>query len=207
MLLLVEALGVIYVQTTMQCFSRSQWCGGDIKYQAVAIIVICLYTVVVYLRSIIYYPFYDNYVYLSMASSSIIIFDFVYKLLFGLVTNLYSSDDIQSQRKFMILITIALYCVYNASKFYSNPLINNSYLIVYTFLTWTTLIAYLLPYFDVISTMQTTYQLSTETLFWYVWGYSTPCLIAYVIIANFSIDPKNGWKSLFLEKKHEIKDL
>lgn len=63
---------------------------------------------------------------------------------------------------------------------------------------WTTLIAYLLPYFDVISTMETTYQLSTETLFWYVWGYSTPCLIVYVIIANFSIDPKNGWKSLFL---------
>lgn len=78
----------MYVETTMECFCRSQWCEGDVKYQVGVIIVICVYAIVVYLRSTIYYPFYDNYVYLSMSSSSIIIFDFIYKLLFGLVTNL-----------------------------------------------------------------------------------------------------------------------
>ena len=39
---------------------------------------------------------------------------------------------------------------------------------------------------------------NTENLFLYVWGYSTPCLICYIVIANFNIDAKDGWKELFL---------
>lgn len=88
MLLLVEALGMVYVETTMECFERSAWCEGDIKHEVGAIIILCLYASTIYLRSTLYYPFYDNYNYLSMSSSSIILFDFAYKLLFGIITNL-----------------------------------------------------------------------------------------------------------------------
>ncbi len=193
---------MVFVETTTECFSQTQWCQDDVKYQAGSVIVMCLYGVVIYFRSTLYYPFYENFIYISMSSSSIILFDFVYKLLLGLITNLQSAEAIESQRKFVILITIGLYCIYIGSKFYCNPVIHNCWLVVYTFLAWTTLVIYLLPYFDVISTMTDTYQLETEKLFWYVWGYSTPCLICYVIIANFSIDGKNGWKLLFLEEKH-----
>jgi len=92
-----------------------------------------------------------------MSSSSIVLFDFVYKLLFGLITNLDAMESIESERKFIILVTIALYCVYNGSNYYCNPTIHNCWLVVNTFLAWTTLVIYLLPYFDVISTMSGAY--------------------------------------------------
>ena len=78
----------------MQCFEQSKWCQSDVKYQAGAIIVLCLYAVIVYFRSSLYYPFYDNYIYISMSSSSIVLFDFVYKLLFGLITNFSATDSV-----------------------------------------------------------------------------------------------------------------
>lgn len=70
------------------------------------------------------------------------------------------------------------------------------------FLTWTVVIVYMLPYFHVISTKIIGYENTSEELFWYLWGYSIPCLIVYVIIENSSVDWKDGWKMLFLEEKH-----
>lgn len=94
LLLLTEALGMLFVETTLQCFEQSQWCKQDVKYQAGAIIVLFLYAVVVSLRSSLYYPFYDNFIYISMSSSSIVLFDFAYKLLLGVLTNLSVMDNI-----------------------------------------------------------------------------------------------------------------
>jgi hypothetical protein len=198
MLLLTEALGMIFVETTLQCFEQSKWCASDVKYQVGAMIVLIVYAIIIYLRSSLYYPFYDNFIYISMSSSSIVLFDFAYKLLLGISTNLSFLDTIESQRKLMILITIALYCIFNGSNYYCNPKIHNCWLVVNTFLAWSILVIYLLPYFDVISTMAGGYFDNTENLFWYVWGYSTPCLICYVVIANFTIDGKDGWKQMFL---------
>ncbi len=96
------------------------------------------------------------------------------------------------------MFTLALYFIYNSSTYYCNPVINKCWLVVNIFITWTIIIIYLLPYFYVISTSIANYKDTTENLFWYLWGYSIPCLVFYVIIGNSSVDWKDGWKMLFL---------
>ena len=76
----------------MQCFEGQAWCEGLVKYQTGAILILCAYVLIIWARSLIYYPFYDNFNYISMSSSSIVIFDFIYKLALGSITSLSFID-------------------------------------------------------------------------------------------------------------------
>jgi hypothetical protein len=94
LILICESMGMLFVETTMECFEGSKWCENDIKYQTGAILILIVYALIVWIRSQFYYPFYDNFNYISMSSSSIVLCDFAYKLFFGLITNLSFISEI-----------------------------------------------------------------------------------------------------------------
>ena len=160
-----------------------------------------------YFRSYIYYPFFDNFNFISMASSSIVLFEFFIKLCVGFASTTDAIDNAESRRKFIMLATIAHFCYANSGSFYCSPRIGIVWGIVGTSAAWTTLLAYLLPYFDTISTMSDVYSNNSVTLYWYVWFFTTPCILIHLIISNSVFDVHNKWKELFTEEKHEIKCL
>jgi len=34
-----------------------------------------------------------------------------------------------------------------------------------------------------------------------------PCVLCYVVVGDFGVDRSNGWKALFLEEKHYLKNI
>lgn len=133
-----------------------------------------------------------------MTSANIVLFDLVYKFSLGFITNSSIFDTLYSQSKFVLLGTMTLYCLYYSNVNYCNPLINNLSILIYTFIAWTSIIAYILPYLDVLSTMSHSFGGNIYQLFWYLWGYSFPCMLIYALVKSFGVDRQEAWKSLFL---------
>jgi hypothetical protein len=148
------------------------------------------YGFLILLKSYYYYPFYDNYNYLSMTSGSIVLLDFTYKIALGYITNSSVFESLDSQRKFVVILTVVLYLSYVGNNNHCNPLINSLWILVYTFIAWTSVIAYILPYLDVFSTMNSSYVGNTNQLFWYIWGYSFPCMLIYSLVSSLGVHRK-----------------
>jgi hypothetical protein len=125
-----------------------------------------------------------------MTSGNIVILDFAYKVILGFITNSTVFDSLDSQRKFAVIFTIVLYMYYIGNNNYCNPLINSLWILVYTFIAWTSVLTYIIPYLNAFSTMTTSYLNNTNQLFWYVWGYSIPCMLIYALASNLGVNRK-----------------
>jgi hypothetical protein len=125
-----------------------------------------------------------------MISGNIVIFDFAYKIVLGFITNSSIFDSLESQRKFAVIFTVVLYLFYVGNNSHCNPLINSLWILVYTFIAWTAVIAYILPYLNVFSTMTSSYASNTNQLFWYLWGYSFPCMLIYALVSSLGVNRK-----------------
>lgn len=134
-----------------------------------------------------------------MAQTTFILYQFIYKFAIAVI---FAADlSFQDEKKYVFMATFLLFAVYNGSIYYCNPLIYSAWLLVSSFLAWTSFLIYLIPHLKVISTMSEN-NYDTDNIFWYVWGYSTPCLLCYVIFGNFAVDRTSGWQSMFTEEKH-----
>ena len=125
-----------------------------------------------------------------MTSGNIVILDFAYKIILGFITNSTVFDSLDSQRKFAVIFTIVLYMYYMGNNNYCNPLINSLWILVYTFIAWTSVLTYIIPYLNAFSTMTNSYLNNTNQLFWYIWGYSSPCMLIYALASNLGVSRK-----------------
>jgi hypothetical protein len=60
MLLLLEAMQMIFVEVGLSCFTGNAWCNSDAKLQTATLIVMVVFVVVVVLRSYCYCPLYET---------------------------------------------------------------------------------------------------------------------------------------------------
>jgi hypothetical protein len=125
-----------------------------------------------------------------MTSGNIVILDFAYKIILGFITNSTVFDSLDSQRKFAVIFTIVLYMYYMGNNNYCNPLINSLWILVYTFIAWTSVLTYIIPYLNAFSTMTNSYLNNNNQLFWYIWGYSIPCMLIYALASNLGVSRK-----------------
>ena len=66
LLLLLEAVEMVYVELTVQCFVGGAWCGSDAKLQTGCAVLFVVFCLVMVLRSYCYYPLYETSNPLSM---------------------------------------------------------------------------------------------------------------------------------------------
>lgn len=59
LLIFLESIQIIFIETTLECFSGTKWCEGDVKYELCSLLIFIFFLFVVYIRSHSYSPFYD----------------------------------------------------------------------------------------------------------------------------------------------------
>jgi hypothetical protein len=63
---------------------------------------------------------------------------------------------------------------------------------------------YFFPFLDILSIAGlAAYDLNT--IFWYVWSYSTPIIVIIAYISDDGLDSNKGWLKLFLSDPEKIK--
>jgi hypothetical protein len=58
-LLFLEAVEIVFVEVTVQCFAGSAWCNGDAKYQLSVLVMLAAFVGVIFIRAQCYCPFHD----------------------------------------------------------------------------------------------------------------------------------------------------
>lgn len=65
-LLLLEAIEMVFVEVTVQCFAGTAWCNNEVKYQLSVLVMLIAFVVVIFMRAQCYCPFHDGSNPLSM---------------------------------------------------------------------------------------------------------------------------------------------
>lgn len=143
---------------TVRCFSHDSWCGGDSKLQISSVILLIVFSLVIYLRSHTYYPFYDSSNHLAMYvfiycrnTGKAVLCVYIYALFLSLITNGILMNNGSEAKQVTFILTAVLYA-FMVRPPAASPFVCRVISVSTMSLLWTTALIWLAPVItDIIS--------------------------------------------------------
>lgn len=200
-LLLLESLSIVFIEITVRCFDFDGWGQNDSKYQVSAISMLLVFSLLIYLKSHIYYPFNDNKNPLAMSTGKVTLYTYIYAIIMCLSTNRMLLSDESGAKQLTFFVTIAFFTLtYDPPT--SSPSISRVVVMCSISLLWTSGMIWFIPLLEqIIDSGQ-------SASIWYYWCYSMPVILALNFIQSSRFNIGYEWRRLFMDSnKDDLRDL